>query len=101
MQAKPRLGADGEDTYKDAEGVEHPKLPSRFTVTTVKGAAWIVLEHSGPQGLSIQEIARRIQASGLRDLRTSKTPEVWRCVPTCPALCVLRQCEIWHAAEGA
>ena len=48
-------------------------------VTTVKGAAWIVLEHCGPQGLSIQEIAKRIQASGLRDLRSSKTPEVCPC----------------------
>lgn len=27
------------------------------------------------QGLTISEIARRIQRSGLRDLRTSKTPE--------------------------
>ena len=35
-----------------------------------------VLAETGPEGLSISEIARRIQQSGLRDLRTSKTPEV-------------------------
>lgn len=35
-----------------------------------------VLAEAGPVGLSIAEIARRIQRSGLRDLRTSKTPEV-------------------------
>ena len=75
LQPKPRMGSEGEDTYVDAHGVEHAKLPARFGVTTVKGAAWTVLEHCGPEGLSIQEIARRIQKSGLKDLRTSKTPE--------------------------
>ncbi len=34
-----------------------------------------MLAEAGPVGLSIAEIARRIQRSGLRDLRTSKTPE--------------------------
>jgi len=35
-----------------------------------------VLAEMGPEGMSIGEIARSIQLSGLRDLRTSKTPEV-------------------------
>lgn len=39
----------------------------------------------GPNGLNIAEIARRIQRSGLRDLSTSKTPEV-RCGLICSEL---------------
>ena len=35
-----------------------------------------VLAEAGPAGLSTVEIAKRIQQQGLRDLRTSKTPEV-------------------------
>ena len=34
-----------------------------------------VLAETGPEGLMVGEIARRIQQAGLRDLRTSKTPE--------------------------
>ena len=37
-----------------------------------------VLAEAGPAGLSTVEIAKRIQQQGLRDLRTSKTPEVGR-----------------------
>lgn len=35
-----------------------------------------VLAEAGPDGLGITEIAKRIQKQGLRDLRTSRTPEV-------------------------
>lgn len=48
---------------------------SRFAPGTVKAAAWQVLAEAGPRGLMIAEIAKRIQKQGLRDLRTSKTPE--------------------------
>ena len=51
------------------------KMPSRLTQGTVKAAAWQVLSEVGPEGLTISEIATRIQKQGLRDLRTSKTPE--------------------------
>eukprot|EP00210_Caulerpa_lentillifera_P004952 g4726.t1 len=51
------------------------KMPSRLTQGTVKAAAWHVLADVGPEGLTITEIATRIQKQGLRDLRTSKTPE--------------------------
>lgn len=43
---------------------------------TVKSAAWLVLAEAGPQGLSIAEIAKQIHKRRLRDLTTSKTPEV-------------------------
>ncbi len=38
-----------------------------------------VLAEAGPDGLGITEIAKRIQKQGLRDLRTSRTPEVCCC----------------------
>jgi len=50
-------------------------MPSRLTQGTVKAAAWQVLSEVGPEGLTISEIAIRIQKQGLRDLRTTKTPE--------------------------
>jgi hypothetical protein len=34
-----------------------------------------VLAEAGPEGLAIGEIVRRIQAGGLRDLRTSRNPD--------------------------
>ncbi|KAJ7521596.1 hypothetical protein O6H91_19G060800 [Diphasiastrum complanatum] len=46
----------------------------RLTPGTVKFAAFHVLSLEGDKGLSILEVADRIQKSGLRDL-TSKTPE--------------------------
>ena len=51
------------------------QLPSRFSPGSVKAAAWTVLSVAGPEGLPVQEIARRMQKQGLRDLSTSKTPE--------------------------
>ncbi|KAI4341103.1 hypothetical protein MLD38_025869 [Melastoma candidum] len=47
----------------------------RLTPGTVKFAAFHVLSLEGDEGLSILEVADRIQKYGLRDLTTSKTPE--------------------------
>ncbi|CAM0953906.1 unnamed protein product [Alopecurus aequalis] len=47
----------------------------RLTPGTVKFAAFHVLSLEGSEGLSILEVAEKIQNSGLRDLTTSKTPE--------------------------
>ncbi|KAG8364736.1 hypothetical protein BUALT_Bualt18G0029700 [Buddleja alternifolia] len=47
----------------------------RLTPGTVKFAAFHVLSLEGSNGLSILEVADKIQKSGLRDLTTSKTPE--------------------------
>lgn len=74
---KPKLGTEGEDVVKDDAGRVKLVVPARFGLGTVKGAAYKVLQDIGPEGLSITEIARRIQEQGLRDLTTSKTPEVW------------------------
>ncbi|KAJ3670695.1 hypothetical protein LUZ60_008121 [Juncus effusus] len=51
------------------------KSRHRLTPGTVKFAAFHVLSLEGSQGLTILEVADRIQKSGLRDLTTSKTPE--------------------------
>lgn len=47
----------------------------RLTPGTVKYAAFHVLSLEGGRGLTILEVADKIQTSGLRDLTTSKTPE--------------------------
>ncbi|KAJ1284714.1 hypothetical protein BS78_03G226300 [Paspalum vaginatum] len=47
----------------------------RLTPGTVKFAAFHVLSLEGGNGLTILEVAEKIQKSGLRDLTTSKTPE--------------------------
>ncbi|XP_068664587.1 homeobox-DDT domain protein RLT2-like [Aristolochia californica] len=47
----------------------------RLTPGTVKFAAFHVLSLEGDRGLTILEVADKIQKSGLRDLTTSKTPE--------------------------
>ncbi|XP_042007144.1 homeobox-DDT domain protein RLT2-like [Salvia splendens] len=47
----------------------------RLTPGTVKFAAFHILSLEGDKGLSILEVAEKIQRSGLRDLTTSKTPE--------------------------
>ena len=73
---KPKLGTEGEDVVKDEAGRTALVVPARFGLGTVKGAAHKVLQEVGPEGLSIAEIAARIQEQGLRDLTTSKTPEV-------------------------
>lgn len=60
---------------EDEAGNMKLRMPTRFGTGTVKAAAWTVLSQAGPEGLNINEIAKRIQKNGLRDLRTSKTPE--------------------------
>ncbi|KAK7319734.1 hypothetical protein RJT34_04459 [Clitoria ternatea] len=47
----------------------------RLTPGTVKFAAFHVLLLEGSKGLTVIELAEKIQKSGLRDLTTSKTPE--------------------------
>ncbi|CAN0915229.1 Homeobox-DDT domain protein RLT2 [Linum grandiflorum] len=47
----------------------------RLTPGTVKYAAFHILSLEGSNGLSILDVAEKIQKSGLRDLSTSKTPE--------------------------
>ncbi|KAE8785275.1 Homeobox-DDT domain protein RLT2 [Hordeum vulgare] len=47
----------------------------RLTPRTVKFVAFHVLSLEGDEGLSIVEVAEKIQRFGLRDLTTSKTPE--------------------------
>ena len=76
-EVKPKIGQDGEDVEApDGSGELRLRMPARFEPASVKGAAWTVLTHVGPAGMSINEIARQIQQQNLRDLRTSKTPEV-------------------------
>ncbi|KAF9609028.1 hypothetical protein IFM89_012468 [Coptis chinensis] len=58
------------------KGFSQPrKSRHRLTPGTVKFAAFHVLSLEGSKGLTILEVADRIQKSGLRDLTTSKTPE--------------------------
>ncbi|KAJ4703536.1 Homeobox domain-containing protein/DDT domain-containing protein [Melia azedarach] len=47
----------------------------KLTPGTVKFAAFHVLSLEGSKGLTVLELADKIQKSGLRDLTTSKTPE--------------------------
>ncbi|KAM7271111.1 hypothetical protein ACFE04_030325 [Oxalis oulophora] len=52
-----------------------PRSRHRVTPGTVKYAIFHVLSLEGSKGLTILEVAEKIQKSGLRDLTTSKTPE--------------------------
>eukprot|EP00884_Botryococcus_braunii_P016830 jgi/Botrbrau1/3830/Bobra.0183s0056.2 len=74
-ETRPKMGTEGEDVVVEEGGGLKLKMPTRYGPGTVKAAAWQVLTEAGPQGLPITEITRRIQESGLRDLRTSRTPE--------------------------
>ncbi|KAK9845568.1 hypothetical protein WJX84_003443 [Apatococcus fuscideae] len=74
-ELKPKIGADGEDVVADDSGELKLRMPARFDPGSVKGAAWQVLTEVGPDGMTINEIARQIQTRNLRDLRSSKTPE--------------------------
>ncbi|XP_057507040.1 homeobox-DDT domain protein RLT2-like isoform X2 [Actinidia eriantha] len=73
-----RNGAAAENAVAimQERGFSNPRR-SRHRVTpgTVKFAAFHVLSLEGSNGLTILEVADRIQKSGLRDLTTSKTPE--------------------------
>nr|XP_010924409.1 homeobox-DDT domain protein RLT2 isoform X2 [Elaeis guineensis] len=84
-------GNDGEDvisTLRDGSAAENAvawmqekgythrrRSRHRLTPGTVKFAAFHVLSLEGSKGLTILEVADKIQKSGLRDLTTSKTPE--------------------------
>ncbi|XP_078439314.1 homeobox-DDT domain protein RLT2-like isoform X2 [Wolffia australiana] len=84
-------GHDGEDiisTLRNGSAVENAvammrdrgfshlrRSRHRLTPGTVKFAAFHVLSLEGSRGLTILEVADKIQRSGLRDLTTSKTPE--------------------------
>ncbi|AQK88478.1 Putative homeodomain-like transcription factor superfamily protein [Zea mays] len=56
-------------------GYTNRRSRHRLTPGTVKFAAFYVLSLEGSRGLTILEVAEKIQKSGLRDLTTSKTPE--------------------------
>ncbi|GLI69153.1 hypothetical protein VaNZ11_013710 [Volvox africanus] len=74
----PRIqGVEGEDVLDDGSsgGSLKLRMPSRYVLGTVKAAAWQVLSGTGPSGLPVAELVRRIQRTGLREMRSSKTPE--------------------------
>ncbi|KAM6548877.1 hypothetical protein CsatB_020553 [Cannabis sativa] len=73
-----RSGAAVENAFAKMQerGFSNPRgSRHRLTPGTVKFAAFHVLSLEGDKGLTILEVADRIQKSGLRDLTTSKTPE--------------------------
>ncbi|XP_020683449.1 homeobox-DDT domain protein RLT2 [Dendrobium catenatum] len=73
-----RNGAAAENAVAlmQVRGYNHRRRPRhRLTPGTVKFAAFYVLSLEGSKGLTILEVAEKIQKSGLRDLTTSKTPE--------------------------
>jgi hypothetical protein len=69
-----RMGVEGEDCFVVGDHMML-RMPERLGANTVKGAAWQVLKDAGADGMRVDAIAELIQARGLRDLRTSKTPE--------------------------
>jgi hypothetical protein len=73
-----RNGAAAENALAlmQERGFSNPRRSRhRLTPGTVKFAAFHVLSLEGSKGLTILEVADKIQKSGLRDLTTSKTPE--------------------------
>ncbi|KAK3043361.1 hypothetical protein RJ639_002663, partial [Escallonia herrerae] len=75
---KLRNGAAAENALAvmQERGFSNPrKSRHRLTPGTVKFAAFHVLSIEGSKGLTILDVAEKIQKSGLRDLTTSKTPE--------------------------
>ncbi|XP_022764115.1 homeobox-DDT domain protein RLT2 isoform X2 [Durio zibethinus] len=73
-----RNGAAAENAVAimQERGFSNPRRSRhRLTPGTVKFAAFHVLSIEGSKGLTILEVAEKIQKSGLRDLTTSKTPE--------------------------
>ncbi|KAK6134736.1 hypothetical protein DH2020_031512 [Rehmannia glutinosa] len=70
------VAAENAVAIMQERGLSNPRRSRhRLTPGTVKYAAFHVLSLEGSKGLSILEVADRIQRSGLRDLTTSKTPE--------------------------
>lgn len=74
---KSKEGTEGEDIVAAGEGAAGLKLrlPERFSRNSVKAAVWQVLAEAGAEGMTIPDMVAAIQARGLRDLSTSKTPE--------------------------
>ncbi|GAV60333.1 Homeobox domain-containing protein/DDT domain-containing protein [Cephalotus follicularis] len=73
-----RNGSAAENTFTlmREKGMLLPRRSRhRLTPGTVKFAAFHVLSLEGGEGLTVIELADKIQKSGLRDLTTSKTPE--------------------------
>ncbi|KAL8267692.1 hypothetical protein R6Q59_001490 [Mikania micrantha] len=72
-----RSGAAAENALAimQERGFSNRRSRHRLTPGTVKYAAFHVLSLEGSRGLSILDVAEKIQKSGLRDLTTSKTPE--------------------------
>ncbi|KAJ6690889.1 HOMEOBOX-DDT DOMAIN PROTEIN RLT2 [Salix koriyanagi] len=73
-----RNGAAVENAFAimQERGFSNPRRSRhRLTPGTVKFASFHVLSLEGSKGLTILEVADKIQKSGLRDLTTSKTPE--------------------------
>ncbi|OMO76376.1 hypothetical protein CCACVL1_15728 [Corchorus capsularis] len=70
------LAAENAFTLMREKGLLLPRRSRhRLTPGTVKFAAFHVLSLEGSKGLTVLELADKIQKSGLRDLTTSKTPE--------------------------
>ncbi|KAK6919122.1 Homeobox domain [Dillenia turbinata] len=70
------VAAENAVAIMQERGYSNPRRSRhRLTPGTVKFAAFHVLSLEGEKGLTILEVADRIQKSGLRDLTTSKTPE--------------------------
>ena len=69
-----RMGKEGEDLVQMGDKLSL-QLPERLGANTLKGAAWLVLQDAGYEGLRVDEIAELIQLRGLRDLSNSKTPD--------------------------
>ncbi|KAL5575360.1 hypothetical protein UlMin_017059 [Ulmus minor] len=68
--------AENAFTIMQEKGLLAPRRSRhRLTPGTVKFAAFHVLSLEGSKGLTVLELADKIQKSGLRDLTTSKTPE--------------------------
>ncbi|XAR72605.1 hypothetical protein NMG60_11019310 [Bertholletia excelsa] len=70
------IAAENAVAIMQERGFSNPRRSRhRLTPGTVKFAAFHVLSLEGSKGLTILEVADKIQKSGLRDLTTSKTPE--------------------------
>ncbi|CAA0816207.1 Homeodomain-like transcriptional regulator [Striga hermonthica] len=70
------LAAENAVTIMQERGLSNSRRSRhRLTPGTVKYAAFHILSLEGSKGLTILEVADKIQRSGLRDLTTSKTPE--------------------------
>ncbi|CAE6221296.1 unnamed protein product [Arabidopsis arenosa] len=73
-----RKGVAAENAFAKMQerGLSNPRRSRhRLTPGTVKFAAFHVLSLEGEKGLTILDVAEKIQKSGLRDLTTSRTPE--------------------------